>query len=75
MKIDCDKCGGSGRVKREDWEADVVHHPIVSQHLGVCDKCGGGGKVLTSTYQVKIEETKPPEPAISCLGARFCIYF
>ena len=38
----CDKCGGSGQVRR-------VQNTIFGQQvtIGVCDKCGGSGKIVT----------------------------
>lgn len=40
--VTCDKCGGSGQVRR-------VHNGIFGQQIsiGACDKCGGSGRIVT----------------------------
>ena len=40
----CDKCGGSGQVRR-------VQNTLFGQQvtIGVCDKCGGSGKIVTES--------------------------
>jgi DnaJ-class molecular chaperone len=39
----CDKCKGTGLVKREGAEADKDMHPILSERPTICDACGGSG--------------------------------